>query len=254
MKGWNIFVEALRLIVENLGSALRSTLGPFLIAAGAMAVLATRLPVQVAGMEPPMVETPSGAEALLSFAVLGIVFMCYLWAAVAWHRALVLGEHPRGFLPPFSGGNMLSYFGTAFILGLGIAVVCVVLIIFLGAIFRPRAPGEMLMIAIPVSLVGSYLFFRLCPLLPARAVGHALGWSEAWKATGTVSGAILQLAIIAALANLLLQLPMQNAATATAPILNLIYSVVVSWLLFMVGISLMSVLYRHLIEAKPLGA
>ncbi|MBM2575270.1 hypothetical protein JQC91_03035 [Jannaschia sp. Os4] len=267
MLGWKLFAKAVTLITDNLGLALRVSLVPYGIALAAALLLGGAGLASVAALDPTdaaAMEAALGGAALLGlFAIVAIFVVASLWVAVAWHRATLL-EEPTGWVPPFHGGPMLGYLGRSLLLGLVLMVAYLAIGLvagLLGALVPPLA--ILVLLAGIVALV--VVFYRLAVILPAGAVGRPVAFGEAWSATSGASGAILLVAVLTVALSLLLQLPTllvggglgavgdpAAAAVATGGVISLVYGVVVQWIMLMVGISVLTVLYGHFVEDRPL--
>ena len=74
---------------------------------------------------------------------------------------------------------------------------------------------------------------------------------EAWRATKRDDGAVITLAFLVIGGSLLIELPaMIDGGSATT--VSLIYGVVVNWFATMIGISILTSLYGHFIEGRPI--
>ncbi|SDH34690.1 hypothetical protein [Alloyangia pacifica] len=245
MKGWRIFLHSLRMVIDNIGTALRVSLVLYLVQVASQ--IATYLHPSETGPD-GMPVTMIGVPAL---ALMVLAVLASLWIAVAWHRFVLTGEEPRGWLPQWHGGEILGYFGRS---------ILIALVIFLG----------MMLSAIPVALVGAavpalapvlvfglvglggYLFFRLGLILPASALGEKLTLKQAWRATSDDDGAVVTLALLVIGGSLLVELPALIDDSAGS-IVNLVYGLVINWFATMIGISVLTSLYGHFVEKRPIG-
>jgi len=93
--------------------------------------------------------------------------------------------------------------------------------------------------------------YRLALILPASSVDKRLGLGEAWAATSGATGDIVVLALISAVAAVVIGLP---SLVFTGPLLPLgiLWDAAVTWLSLMVGISILTTLYGHYVEGRPL--
>ena len=249
MKGWQIFVHSVRLIVNNLGNALRVSALLYLVQVASQIYAYTQapLPAELEGMtaEQLVASSNAGTSALLFLASV----VASLWIAVGWHRFVLEEEYPRGWLPNWHGGAMLSYLWRSFLVFL--AVVVLMLVAFLVVVMVAMVAPPLFMI-FGFGMVGlaSYLFFRLGVTLPAIAVGHKLSLRESWAATRDRDGAVVILAFITIAATALIQLP--NFAGEPRSLLTLIYTLVTGWIATMVGISVLTTLYGHYVQGRPI--
>ena len=143
-------------------------------------------PVQIAR---PLATMVSGHAAGLVMILAGVSI------AVAWHRRILLGEHPG-----LSGSNLVTGSLWRFV-GIGLVIALFVLIpvlaVFLlkslvfptfSATGAPAQPNAGLVVVFLASaliyLAGCAVMLRLSPLLPARAVGDlGLTFKETWRGT-----------------------------------------------------------------------
>lgn len=109
--------------------------------------------------------------------------------AIAWHRLMILGEHPG-----LSGGNITSrtlwhYIATAIALAL-MTFLPIAAILFPGVLltFAAIQAKSAFFLVVPIVLAayaaGFFVAMRLTLLLPARAVGNtSLTFKQAWNRT-----------------------------------------------------------------------
>ena len=147
--------------------------------------------------KPPLPPAMPVAMMMLGGASEMVLFLAGCSIAVAWHRLLLLGEHPG-----LSGGNIFSrnvwrYVGIGFAIFLtgGLPAFAVIAAVSLWALLPavdPTAPAmsaarsnPAIFILIPIAyLAACIIVTRLCLLLPARAVGDThLTFKEMWGLT-----------------------------------------------------------------------
>ncbi|WP_353473493.1 hypothetical protein PVT71_05460 [Salipiger sp. H15] len=246
MKGWRIFLHSLRMVIDNIGTALRVSLVLYLVQVASQ--IATYLhPTETGPDGMPASPLVIGVPALV-LAVLAV--LASLWIAVAWHRFVLTGEEPRGWLPRWHGGEILGYFGRSILIAFAIFVSLVVAAIpvaLIGAAIPALGP----VLVFGLVGLGGYLFFRLGLILPAAAVGERLRLKEAWSATRDDDGAVVTLALVVIAGSLLVELPALIDDSAGS-IVNLVYGLVINWFATMIGISVLTSLYGHFIERRPI--
>ncbi|GGG78998.1 hypothetical protein GCM10011415_30080 [Salipiger pallidus] len=245
--GWKIFLHSVRMVLDNLDVALRISLGLYLVQVAMQVVVFNA----TSSLPADPVDMPEGGgmpfEALV-LAVLALVTS--LWIAVGWHRYALEGEEPAAFLPRWRGSELGSYVWKSIVIAFALGVVLAVV----GGIAVSAAmavPG--LLGIVSFGLVGliSYLFFRVGLVLPAAAVGRPLTMRESWQATGDGDKAVLMLALIVIGAQVLISVPAMIDGN-TSSVVSLIYSVVVNWFVTMIGVSILTTLYGHFIEGRPI--
>lgn len=245
MKGWQIFMHSVRLVLNNLGAALKVSALLYLVQVANQAVLWMRPPAIMEDGMPTM--DPGQAFQSLILGLLAIV--ASLWIAVAWHRYVLEEEYPSGYLPRWHGSNMLSYLGRSILIGLIVALGMVVAAIPVGLI-SAVLPGLAGLFAFGLIGLAAYLFFRLGVMLPAAAIGRPMKLGEAWGVTKDDDGAVVVLALIVIAASVVIQLPSLIGGQGT--VIDLIYQIVTGWFATIIGISVLTTLYGHYVEGRPI--
>nr|WP_247676693.1 hypothetical protein [Leisingera sp. HS039] len=176
--------------------------------------------------------------------------MAGLWVAVAWHRFVLL-EEQGGLVPAFHGRRMLSYFFVLLLLTLMMTIAGGTAGGLVGIL--SGASGPIFIIGIVgIVAVAVWGFYRLSPLLPAAALGQALGARSAWQATSEISGAVFLAAI------LLIFFFLLGAAAAllilfqVSAVVGLVMLGVLQWVWTMAGISILTTIYGIAIERRPI--
>jgi hypothetical protein len=198
--------------------------------------------------------------------------------AVAWHRLLILGEHPS-----FSGSNVATRDLWRYI-GIGLAIVLIVMLPIMTIVFpafyfilplqhaAPGSPPAALFLLIPLFFVlyfvGIAVILRLILLLPARAAGDlSLTFRQTWDRTrgntwrlfwGLVATTVppfllaeIAFVLIGGLPNpaMFAGKDFATRMTATSTIFVVYYL-----LMLPVGIGFLSHAYRHFVRAQPYSA
>jgi hypothetical protein len=203
--------------------------------------------------------------ALLTF-VVGLI--SWLWAAVAWHRFVLLEEYPNALLPQWRGANIGKYFGNALLIllimmGAGI-VGGIVVGIFVAVL---QSPGILVGLGIGLIIGLSWVATRVGLILPAAAIGAPLTLRESWSATAPVSGQIILPIIVIALVSTILNqalvavfgvstevmTPIGPQQQVTLSSTGVVLSVAIAWAQMLVNLALMTTLYGNLIEGRQLN-
>jgi hypothetical protein len=210
----------------------------------------------------------AGVSILGGLLLIVVAVVAYCWAAVGWHRYVLLEETGNGLLPQWRGDRISSYFWRALVVGLVVmlAVMGGALVVFLLASIT-ASPAVALVLGIGLVLGASWVATRIGLVLPAAAIGERMTLSESWAATRPVSSQILLPLIVVALAvGLIGQVillifgetitvevfgVMQEQDVLTLP--GQIVNGVVSWLQILVNLALMTTLYGNLIEGRQLN-
>ena len=239
--GLKLFMHSVRLLFDNLRTALRIT--------GLVYLLCILLPsfLFVRGEQPPTPE-----QMLLQSAAAVVSLAGGMWIAVAWHRYILLGEMPNGLLPEFNGRRVLSYFGWSILLGLILLPVIIATALVgvgLGSIGGPAA----IIVAGLVSVFAvTAVLYRMAPILPALAVDRRLRLGEAWQATSGATGDILVLTLLTAIMVTFIDVP-ALAFTGPTAFLGLAWQAVTGWFILLVGVGIMTTLYGHYVEGRPIS-
>ncbi len=265
MLGVQLFLHSLRMIFGNLGSAIRITI-PALVwivlmtlwmisRFGTTFVMAEWGSAMPAGQ---MSQVPEGFWSFFPVAFIGGV-IALLWTATAWHRFILLEEHPGALGPQFNGGAIMRYLISGLILSLAIFG-AVLLFGFVGgmivAVFAVTGLPPLLVLILSGLLIYApiiIIFYRISPILPSAAIGERLSIGQAWNATRGASGTMLALALVTIVASVVLTLPLGLLA-GTAPILGIAFQIAVQWVSSMFGISIMTTIYGHYVEGRELNA
>ncbi|WP_299652229.1 hypothetical protein [uncultured Jannaschia sp.] len=264
MLSWKIFMRAVRVILDDIGAALRVTALPYaiLVVASVWFISAygqhslTELELTAMGEGDAAPILPDGFLAA-SLAVVLLQAAISIWIAVAWHRRVLLQESAEGVVPPVHGGQMLGYLGRSILIGLIVAAVSVAILVALAPIVPVLASPAVFIVAV-------IIFYRLGLILPAGAIGKPITVGEAWTATKGQSATVVLLALLTFAVSLLLQVPaLIDASISGPPVatdgtlatpgpISVTYNLVVGWMLLLLGVSILSVLYGHFVERRPL--
>jgi len=246
-------------IFQNLGPALRISLGPLVLAGVGLAVLnQDLLRAWMAGT----LGTATFSQARVTVFVLSglvVILATGYWVAVAWHRFLVLDERPGALLPRFHGGPVLRYALTSLIAvllaGLVVLVYTLVLSPVVGPIYVQIGSYHHVLGHGPVLVVMNgigtflfvYVFLRFSPVLVARALGRPAGKDSALRQSAPLRGLILRLAAGYAVVTLLWTLFSAGVLTQL-PVLAFAFNLFANWAAFMFSIGVLTRLY---LEVEP---
>lgn len=252
--GPEIIAKAIGLIARNFGVAVRASAAPILLYAAIALVLAWPVIQSVRTLElgqgiDPDVAARFTGTALLLLALYGIAFC---WVAVAWHRYVLLEEDP-GLVPTPQIGPMLRYAGTAILIGLILVALMIPVLFLVGLAIAALGPDVGLFMTsafgFGIGVLVGYVGLRFAVALPAKAVGAAFGLGAAWRTTARASGAILTVAVLLAALNLVFQLV--SGALGTLGWAGLALGLAVTWFSTLLGVSVLTTLYGHLVEGRP---
>ena len=245
MLGWTLFAKAVTLVTDNLALALRVSAVPYLLVVAATVWAHSVAPEAVRGGFDPASADPGALWA--AFVPMLAILVAGVWIAVAWHRATLLGEE-SGWVPPLHGGLVLGYLGRSLLLAIVVGLATSLAGAVAGLLVLPLLGGAGVgVIGAVAFFVAMILFYRLAVVLPAGAVGAPLTVAEAWGATRGHTNTVVALALLTAVLGFVLQLPV-----AAGGGFALVYLLVVQWAELMIAVSVLTVLYGHLVEDRPL--
>ncbi len=252
MNGLDIVRHGADMLLRNLGPALRVSVGPFLIAVVA-SLLLTALGLGSFGVD----QTTGAVQGGLGFALgmlvtILVVLFVFSWIAVAWHRYILKEEGP-GLLPPLRADLVWPYLGRSVLIALLLIVVAIPLMLVLG----PLVAGTQSLAVVGIvwlimALVLGWIGTRLSLVLPACALERPMTFRESWAATAPASGAIFLVVLILALINVVLSALF--ALVLGENIVSALLSLAVQWFVTMLGLSVLTTLYGHLVERRALAA
>ncbi len=257
MLAGKIYMHSLRQVLGNIGPALRISLVPTALQYGLMfAISRTSLP------DPPALETAmrSGHPPLLPLAAITLVsIFCGTWIAVDWHRFVLLGEQPKGWVPTLMGERMLTYFGRSLLIVMAPIAVELALVVPLflvsgavGLVARPLAALVMTVGLFAFIGVLATVLFRLSTILPAAALGADSRLRAAWGATRGQNGTLLGLAALYVLSVLALTVPQAFFAEIGLLIFAVAWQVAAGWAAAMLLLSIFTTLYGHFVQNRAL--
>lgn len=253
MKGIQILLHSLKQVFGNMGAALR--ISGLLYLAQIVALVIFGRQAMLGGMMGPD-GAPGGAVGPM--AVLAIVtLLTSLWIVVAWHRYILKVEDTGSVVPAFHGRRILAYLGYSLLIGVILIIPAALLGGLSGMLFRSAMsdgmmPGigvsllAMLVVLVPILLIS----LHLSPLLPAAALGEPLGIGGAWAATSGATLDFLVLAVATAVGAFVLDLPAMLFAGSLPMALG--WATVTGWIKMMVGASILTTVYGHYVEKRPL--
>ncbi len=249
MLGWKLFVRALRLLIDNIDTALRLSLLPYLAVAAGTLWLGLSFPEWIGTSAFDPENPPPSGFIVGQILVLVLNTVVTLWIAVGWHRFVLLAEEARGWLPPVRGTEMLGYFGRSILIALLVVLVGLAVFVMLATLVLPILPGAAGGVLLVSGFVGMILFYRIAIVLPAGAIGRTMPFGEALRHTSGHTGTVIALAVLTVGFSQLLNIP--TLLDGTGGTVTLIYQIVIGWIGLLLGVGVLTALYGHLVEGRP---
>jgi len=257
---WNMVRHAFLMVFGNLKHSLRASIAPLAIGIIASLGIFTMFGLSysdLASAQMGQVEDPMMMEEYVPAFLLMLVLYLFVfsWVAVTWHRFILLEEYP-GILPAFNGEPILNYIGKTILLALLTLLIAFPLVILFGLIAAPPMMSDSgsaggLIFDLVVGTILTWFWFRFAIVLPGTAVGRPMKLGQGWDATRQLSGDIFFMAVILAGLNIA-AIAIVTPISIGMPLIGMILNIAVSWVTLMVGASILTTLYGHLIEGRPL--
>ena len=246
-KGWALFLHAFFMVYNNLGAAARISI-PWVLVSGIGGGACVFVLDHMLTMQVPMVQFAGVAGVFVLLVVLAAISSII---AIQWHRFVLLGELPSGYL---TGWRELPYRAYT-IQVLKILFFLVVLSYFSRILIALLFPAESVILsALALSLIVTFVFLRLAIGLPAIALSNdSIGPAKSWEMSKDFREVLFVTSILLTLLNTIPEiLGLFTAGVFLLFVLTLIIFVVLVWFSMMVGISLLTTLYGVYVENRPL--
>ena len=255
---FQIIRHAFRMVFGNLTDALKVSVGPYLILM--MIFIATIAFLgETGGMMMPSAPM-GGGEPMRPAASLAILFLVFVilfivsWVAVAWHRFILLEEYP-GLLPQLAGRPVWPYVGRSIVYALVLILAGLPLFFLVGLLAMPMMmAGEGfagMLVFVGISGFLTFLWLRIAIALPSVAVGKPITMGDAWRASKPASGTMFGVALLLMAINGLATL-VTAQISQILPLVGFVLDVAVQWTVLMLGVSILTTFYGHLIEGRQL--
>jgi type III secretory pathway component EscS len=168
---------------------------------------------------------------------------------------VLLNEKPE-LLPAFRQDRLIAYFLRSLLLGLIILLPAIVWGMIVGVLLSPLAYGGVgivgiLLVSVIIQLPLVFLGLRLSAALPGQALGVESDVLAGWRATAHDNRALAELAVLIVAAIFVVNL-IGFVIFGHTTITSILWQVVTNWLVTMVGVSILTTLYGHYIQKRPL--
>ena len=253
-----IFLHSLRQIFGNLGGVLQVSGVLMLVQFGMLLTFDRSLMMDEAAMRQMMMQgqMPWG-RFVLAILVALVTAILWLWLVVGWHRYILLNERPK-LVPVFRADRMLGYFGKSFLIGLILLPLALILGFVVGGVASGLVHGGdnpfpalivmAVLVYVPLATIGT----RLATMLPGAALELGVPVFSGWEATRGATVTILGVVALSVLFAVILEFIGAQLFTNPTSIPALVYDLVKQWIVAMVGVSILTTLYGHYVEQRPL--
>lgn len=265
--GYQLLRHVFQQVFGNLGAAARITIIPILLAYALCAAILLSVvgPVfmELFQQQPAAygetVDIPFASEAeamaftgrfFLAFILCLPVFLIfYSWAAVGWHRYVLLEELPSGVAANWSWAKIKGYVWAVVRIALMMTLLGFAAAILIGIVLA-AVPFQAVAVFLTIGLtIGfTWVLTRLGLILPSAALGQYMKMGESWSATAPVASSILLPIIIIPLIFFIV-----NTAAGFLGVIGVILTLLVWWVQILANLALMTTLYGNLIEGRQLN-
>ena len=263
---FKIVLHAFNMIFGNIIDALKVSIGPSIVFCLIGAVVFFLIGPSfeeliwiLQGQTENIVGLPSdevastGAVAqfrLFIFVSLILLMVFFAWIAVAWHRFVLLEEYPST-LPQFRDRPIIKYLGKSF--GITLIIIALVFVALLIGVIISMVGGLSVLsiVKFGVTVLISYVWFRFAISLPGIAVGRSISLGEAWSISKPLDTQIIGIALILMLIGYVSDIVL-SPIYGVMPIVAVVFDLGINWVVMMLGISILTTLYGHLVEGREL--
>lgn len=253
---FSIIRHAFAMVFGNFGQALRLSIGPFALTALVIYIVAQMLDIGMISIAFMMMQPASADPVIALFVIAAIIASTFTtaWVAVGWHRFILLEEYVQ-LLPQVRDRPIMGYILTSLAISFWVIIASFIAGLIVGFALAATGLQDAVVPAfiggLLIGLVVSFVWFRLGLSLPALAIGERMRLRESLAATKPISSTILQVVLIVALLNALGQSAIGTLAGLGMTV-TIIASLALYWVSFMVGLSILTTFYGHLIEGRDL--
>lgn len=256
---WQLIRHSFAMIFGNLGQALKVSVIPYGILVVAIVFIFSVAGIPMSGYDPSTFAAEAGSISplaiLLMFALVIFAIFVFGWVAVSWHR-FILKEEYTALVPAVSGRPIWPYIGKSLWLGTIVFLIAIPVLIVVGLVAAPFiSAGSGLIVPLILTLAGltavAYFWMRWAISLPATAIGDQMSLKEAWEITAPMSSTLFGVALILMAINTVPTALLQGVYGAS-PVLGFIIDIVLQWITVMLGLSILTTLYGHLVEGRSL--
>lgn len=241
---WAIVRHAFLMVYNNLEQALRVSLVPLGVFVVVAFMLASVSEVSLDTLTAAQTDPAQASRILFGVLLIALFYLLTTsWISVAWHRYILLEDHP-GWLPRVPIALVINYM-MMMIVFMGAAT----LVLTIAGLFAAML-GATLGTAL-VLVAGVYMFlcwFRVGAVFPVIAIGGKLTVREAWQKTEPHQTVLLGVVGLMVALNIVVSI----VAGVFGVLLSLALNFISMWVFMMGGVSLLTTIYGHFFENRPL--
>lgn len=259
MLGLRLFIHSVRMVFKNLIPMVQLFALPLCVVLAVLMAFSSYIglgPFFFFSGQSVRFNNMSAEFMLVFFATFLVIWVALMNGVVHWHRFVLLSETPRALMLRLSWRQVAKYI----IAGILIFLLLILPFLLLGMVAGKIALGIAITgnhlvaqgLLLAINLFCTAIFLSLSPILPANAIDQNLKISDALAAMSGSLGALLICAVGLAGMNWLFAEIAQFILPFSILVGQLVV-VVLSALVAMIGVSLLTTIYGHFIEDRPLG-
>lgn len=260
--GLAIIAHAIRMLIHEPGTTLRVILpglAMVLLSTIAATVLVSDVIAALSGSNANAILQIAPADVLLMLALGLTGLLGYALMAIHWHRHVLLNgpERARDLRPGWS--VIAFYIWRAITVALvqmlaavPILTALTVLAGFTGWQATPGQTGSSMILGLLAGIAFVWIALRFSITLPAAAMGQRMGLLQSWIVSAPMSGAILSVAALLSLINVATSVTLSLLLPGPGPA-GLLLETCVFLAEGIIFVSVLTTLYGHLVEKRPLG-
>lgn len=260
--GLAIIAHAIRMLIHEPGTTLRVILpglAMVVFSTVAASVLVSDVIAAVASNNANAILQIPPSDVLLML-VLGLTgLLGYALMAIHWHRHVLLNgpERVSDLAPSWS---VIAYyiwraFTVALVQMLAAVPILTAITVLAGITGWQTTPGQSgpsVIFGILAGIAFVWVALRFSIALPAAAMGQRMGLLQSWMVSAPMSGAILSVAALLSLISVATSVIMSLLFPGSGPA-GLLLETCVFLVEGIIFVSVLTTLYGHLVEKRPLG-
>ena len=251
---WNIVRHAFVIVFGNLSNAIKASLVPTLLLAGAFVGFGSIMDIQIVEGNMDLEDlSQSGVTVLAGLGLLVFAMFVFAWVTVTWHRFILKEEYPD-VVPSISGRPIWPYVARTLMITLQFMLLLIPLFILIMALANILFSNIVTaaIFGVALNVLYAFVWFRVAISLPSVAVGEHMGSMDAWEITSEHSRDILMMSVVIIVLNSVMSMGVATLFGGL-PLVAFILRIIVQWTTMMVGISVLTTLYGHIVEGRSLS-
>ena len=257
--GLAIIAHAIRMLIHEPGTTIRVILPGLLMVLGSTIASYFLIPETLAAMissnPDDLLQVPP-AHILVMFALGIAALVGYALMAIFWHRHVLLNGPDRSDLIRPSSSVIANYIWRAIIVAFVQMLAAIPILLgmaMLAALIGGMARGgPALLTSLLAGIAFVWVALRISIILPAAAMGNRMRILESWTLSAPLTGAIFAISALLSLLNITVSV-LAGLILPDPGSLGLLVETCIFLIEGLVFVSVLTTLYGHLVEGRPLG-